>query len=106
MGDYGHERNIEEAFKYGKQAICFQSDYAALRLGEYCMEHQPEDYGKVLYYLERAYDLGGKGGDRAKILLRKYLEEKEIPEYMKSVYPDFLKVSEEKWQKEMECAEY
>ncbi len=83
MGDYGHEKVIEEAFRYGKRAIEMRSDYAALRLGEYCMVHSPEENRKVLYYLERAYDFGGKGGERAKFLLQKYLEETDVPEYMR-----------------------
>jgi hypothetical protein len=84
MGDYGHEKAIEEAFRYGKRAIEMRSDYAVLRLGEYCMEHSPEENQQVLYYLERAYDFGGKWGDKAKILLRKYLEENKLPEYMRA----------------------
>lgn len=35
-----------------------------------------------MYYLERAYDFGGKVGDKAKVLLQKYLEKTELPEYM------------------------
>lgn len=51
MGDYGYGKMIEEAFRYGKRAIEIRSDYVALRLGEYCMEHSPKENRKVLYYL-------------------------------------------------------
>lgn len=83
LGDYGTTPDIEKAFLYGEAAMKERSSYAAFRLGEYCMEHQPEEYEKILYYLERAYDFGGKGGGKAKDLLQKYLEETKLPEYMR-----------------------
>ena len=83
MGDYGIVEDIDKAFLYGDAAISKKSSYAAYRLGQYLVEHEPKEQEKIIYYLERAVDFPGSV-DGSRELLQQYLEEYEVSQYLRT----------------------
>lgn len=83
LGDYGNQPDVEKAFLHGNAAMKRRSAYAAFRLGQYLVKHQPKEQEKIIYYLEYAVDYPGSMAGSWE-LLQDYLSANKVAPYLRT----------------------